>query len=128
MNSSDRRLVFVYGTLKRGGSNHQFLAGQLYRGETWTLPGFSLVDLGEYPGLVSDTNNQTGVFGEVWSVDRDCLSRLDELEGVAEGLYRRERAALRSTFGDQPVETYVYALNIIGRPIITDGIWPTHGA
>ncbi|MEO6003355.1 MAG: gamma-glutamylcyclotransferase family protein [Opitutus sp.] len=125
MNSSARQLVFVYGTLKRGGSNHSFMSGQINRGDARTMPGFSLIDLGDYPGLVADSANEDGVSGEVWSVDLDCLSRLDDLEGVSEGLYRRERVVLRSSFGDEPVETYVYALNVVGRPVIADGIWRT---
>ena len=41
--------VFVYGTLKRGGSNHSFLAGQRYLGPARTPPGFTLHSLGDYP-------------------------------------------------------------------------------
>lgn len=87
-------IVFVYGTLKRGGSNHAHLAGQLFLGEARTVAGFTLYSLGEYPGLVADEADKTGVTGELWAVDAACLERLDILEGVSEGLYSRDPARL----------------------------------
>ena len=45
-------LVFVYGTLKRGMSNHRWLRGQRFVDESRTLPSYRMYDLGGYPGLV----------------------------------------------------------------------------
>ena len=87
-------LLFVYGTLKRGGSNHGWLEGQLFLGPARTAPGVTLYSLGEYPGLVADISDRDGVVGELWSVDAACLARLDAFEGVPEGLYVREGAHL----------------------------------
>jgi gamma-glutamylaminecyclotransferase len=116
-----RTLVFVYGTLKRGGSNHSFLASQNFLGEARTAPGFRLYDLGGYPGMIARTApGDTGVTGEVWSVDAPTLARLDRLEGIAEGLYRRERIALLPPFADQPVETYFYARSVAHAPELGD--------
>jgi gamma-glutamylcyclotransferase (GGCT)/AIG2-like uncharacterized protein YtfP len=89
-----RRLLFVYGTLKRGGSNHGWLEGQVFLGEARTEPGVTLYSLGEYPGLVADPADREGVTGELWAVDDAALARLDRFEGVAEGLYVREPARL----------------------------------
>ena len=113
---SGRTLVFVYGTLKRGGSNHAFLADQIFLGEAHTPPGFQLYGLpGGYPGMVArDAPDALGATGEVWSVDARTLTDLDRLEGLAEGLYRRERIALLPPFGDQVVETYFYARSVAG--------------
>jgi gamma-glutamylcyclotransferase (GGCT)/AIG2-like uncharacterized protein YtfP len=61
----ERQLVFVYGTLKRGGSNHHYLAGQQYLGAAHTVPGFNLYSLGTYPGLVTDPAATCGVAGEL---------------------------------------------------------------
>ena len=80
-------LVFVYGTLKRGGGNHHFLAGQAFVDEARTARGYTLYDLSGYPGMVRQDDDDTGVMGEVWSVDDECLARLDVLECTAEGLY-----------------------------------------
>ena len=94
MQARARHLVFVYGTLKRGGSNHHFLAGQRFLGRARTAPGFTLYSLGEYPGLVERADDRDGVAGELWEVDSSALRRLDQLEGVAEGLYARIPARL----------------------------------
>lgn len=120
---SARHFIFVYGTLKRGCSNHRVLAGQQFLGEARTVPGYQLHHLGEYPGIVAAPDDTAGVAGEVWSVDSMTLARLDAFEGTAEGLYRREAVKLLSPFADTPVDTYVYAQSVTNRPIIPDGVW-----
>lgn len=111
-------LLFIYGTLKRGCCNHHRLAGQSYVGPARTLPGFTLYDLGGYPGIVAAGSDAPGVVGEVWSVDAHGLSALDAFEGVPEGLYRREKIALQSPNDGQQIDAYVYARDVRGRPII----------
>ncbi|HTO04497.1 MAG TPA: gamma-glutamylcyclotransferase family protein [Opitutus sp.] len=123
MTSASGQLVFVYGTLKRGGSNHEFLRGQDFRGEARTIPGFRLVDLGDYPGLLAYPDDHDGVTGEVWWVDNATLARLDELEGLNEGLYRRERIPLQPPFAHETVLSYFYAWSTTGRPHIPGGTW-----
>lgn len=108
-------LVFVYGTLKRGGSNHAFLAGQEFVGPARTAPGFVLYELAGYPGMVAGEGGAAGVTGEVWSVDDPCLARLDGLEGTAEGLYRREAVPLLAPFAGTRVEGYIYLREVDGR-------------
>ncbi len=111
-------LLFVYGTLKRGCRNHGQLDGQDFVGAARTLPGFSLFDLGGYPGIASSPADLLGVAGEVWSVDPASLARLDAFEGVAEGLYRRDRIALQSPFATDCVEAYFPVLAITDRPAV----------
>ena len=123
MTIASGQLVFVYGTLKRGGSNHDCLAGQRFRGDARTVPGFRLVDLGQYPGLIPYPDDQDGVTGEVWWVDNSALARLDELEGLREGLYRREAIRLQPPFADDFVQTYFYAWSTTGRPHSPGGTW-----
>jgi gamma-glutamylcyclotransferase (GGCT)/AIG2-like uncharacterized protein YtfP len=113
---SEGTLVFVYGTLKRGGSNHAFLGGQTFVGEARTVPGFQLYELNGYPGMVAENSPRAeGVTGEVWLVDADTLKHLDQLEGLAEGLYRREPVPLLPPFNARTAETYVYAQSVEGR-------------
>jgi gamma-glutamylcyclotransferase (GGCT)/AIG2-like uncharacterized protein YtfP len=109
-------LLFVYGTLKRGCSNHRYLAGQHFVGLARTPPGYRLYDLGGYPGIVAKPDDRDGVVGEVWSVDDEALTQLDKFEGVHEGLYRREPMPLVAPFAGQKVEAYVSAFPITGRP------------
>lgn len=122
--SSTGHRVFVYGTLKRGGSNHAYLADQTYLGDARTLPGYRIYLVADYPGMVRDTTDTRGVAGEVWQVDDAALARLDQLEGVDEQLYRREVVPLLPPFADQAVLGYLYLRNVRGRRAFADGVWP----
>jgi gamma-glutamylcyclotransferase (GGCT)/AIG2-like uncharacterized protein YtfP len=126
--------IFVYGTLKRGGTNHRYLAGQRFLGPARLEPGFTLYSLGEYPGLVADSSDREGVAGELWAVDAPALAALDELEGVAEGLYARVPARLvegETSSGAEAlhpgdldrVETYLYLRPVAGRQHL-GSVWP----
>lgn len=123
MTAADRSLVFVYGTLKRGGANHHVLAGETFVAEARTRPGYTLFDLGDYPGMVACADDNEGVAGEVWSVESATLARLDAFEGVPEKLYRREPVALLAPFADATVDAYIYARSIAGARRIGGG-WP----
>jgi gamma-glutamylcyclotransferase (GGCT)/AIG2-like uncharacterized protein YtfP len=112
---SSGKLIFVYGTLKRACSNHHFLAGQKFVGEARTAPGFLLFDLGGHPGMIARADDKEGVTGEIWEVDEPCLRRLDALEGLDEGMYRREIVPLQPPFADRGIEGYLYARDVKGR-------------
>jgi len=86
-------ILFVYGTLKRGLSNHRLLAGQEYLGEAVSEPRYRLIDLGPYPGLIRDEEHGAAVAGELWEVSECCLQELDDFEGFA---YIREPIALQN--------------------------------
>jgi gamma-glutamylcyclotransferase (GGCT)/AIG2-like uncharacterized protein YtfP len=120
--SSAGHLIFVYGTLKRGCGNHRHLAGQIFLGEARTAPGFQLYLLDGYPGMIARSDDREGVAGEVWSIDDPTLARLDALEGIGEGLYRREPVPLLAPFSDRVVEAYFYAQSVEGRPAI-GSVW-----
>lgn len=124
MTQSAQSLVFVYGTLKRGGSNHAFLAGQTFVRSARTVAGYSLVHLNDFPGMILDETDTSGVGGEIWSVDAACLAGLDELEGIEEGLYRREPIHLQTIHTHEIVQAYLYAGDVAGRPRLAGGQWP----
>ncbi len=107
--------VFVYGTLKRGGDNHHYLAYQQFLGAARTPAGYTLYSLGDYPGMVRAPADTAGVTGELWVVDDTCLRQLDLLEGVNEGLYERVTIKLASPPDEQSVETYLYLLGVTDR-------------
>jgi len=116
--------VFVYGTLKRGGSNHLFLRGQKFLGDARTAPGFTLYSLGHYPGMVRAPGDTVGVTGELWSVDEECLAELDRLEGLDEGLYERIDVLLMPNDIAGSAQTYLYLRQLDGLAPIGD-YWPT---
>jgi gamma-glutamylaminecyclotransferase len=106
--------IFVYGTLKRGGSNHRFLGGQRFVGTARTEPAFRLYQLDGYPGMVGAPGGLS-IEGEIWEVDDAALARLDELEGTAVGLYRRVPVTLLPPHHLLEVETYLCLQSMAGR-------------
>lgn len=76
------QLVFVYGTLRRGGSNHFRMAGGVFV-SSGTITG-RMYRIDWYPGLVLDGGGEE-IHGEVYSVDPELLSSLDVFEGLSAG-------------------------------------------
>ncbi len=81
MDSSPQQ-VFVYGTLRRGGSNHFRMAGAEFVA-AGTITG-RMYRIDWYPGLVLDEAGDE-IHGEVFSVRPDQLSALDVFEGLSAG-------------------------------------------
>lgn len=84
--SPAEHLVFVFGTLRRGGSNHHLLEGSELLWEGPTEPVFEMVDLGDYPGAIE--GGRTALSGELYAVSDTTLAALDELEGVPDHFQR----------------------------------------
>jgi gamma-glutamylcyclotransferase (GGCT)/AIG2-like uncharacterized protein YtfP len=81
MNSTGERFrVFVYGTLRRNGSNHFRMEGGSFLGEA-TVRG-RLYKIDWYPGLVLDPAGDP-IPGEIFEVSPEQLAALDEFEGVS---------------------------------------------
>jgi gamma-glutamylaminecyclotransferase len=114
--------VFVYGTLKQGGSNHHYLSGQQFLGLAQTEPGYAMYDLGGYPGILETEDAVQAIHGEVWAVDAACLLQLDALEGLATGEYERVYLPLQGQWAGRPVWGYLYCWSVLGRPRL-GGVW-----
>ncbi len=106
--------LFVYGTLKRGFSRCPLLRDEQFIGQARTVPAFTLVDCGQFPGLVSRANGGVSVEGELWQVSDACISRLDEIECLNDKLYARLPVRLLAPFGRWQVETYHYLRPVDG--------------
>jgi gamma-glutamylcyclotransferase (GGCT)/AIG2-like uncharacterized protein YtfP len=109
-----KTLVFVYGTLKRDGENHGWIAQQQFVAEAHTAPVYRMYDLGGYPGMVRAADG-VSIEGEVWSVDEAGLARLDVLEDTDGGEYERVVVQLEGEYSTQPVEGYIYLRGVEGR-------------
>ncbi|CAN6286133.1 unnamed protein product [Urochloa humidicola] len=91
-----RTLVFTYGTLKRGFSNHPLLqdlaqcGDASFVGAAVTASRLPLV-CGPYrvPFLLNLPGEGDRVAGELYAVTPRGLARLDELEGVSRAHYER---------------------------------------
>ena len=116
--------LFIYGTLKRGGSNHRYMNGQRFVDVARTVPAYRLFDMGGFPGMVpADDGNGLSINGEVWDVTDECLNALDVLEAVDEGEYLYEVVPLLPPFDKEHVMGYRYARSVAGRPDISP-VWP----
>jgi len=116
---SASHFIFVYGTLKRGLCRAPFLAGQQFVGEVRTLPRYRMFDCGSYPGLRPALHDGLSIIGELWSVDAECLARLDLEEGVAGGLYARRMIELAAPLAGElttTCEAYFYLPGVEGYP------------
>jgi gamma-glutamylcyclotransferase (GGCT)/AIG2-like uncharacterized protein YtfP len=87
--AGETHLLFVYGSLKRGFSNHFLLAAARFVGECRTAAGYQLLVLGIYPALSEGSDR--AIAGELYAVDARLLFELDEFEGEA---YRRRAVQL----------------------------------
>lgn len=74
--------VFVYGTLRGGGSNHFRLAGSRFVGAGRVKGRLYRIDW--YPGLIIDPEADD-VLGEVYDVSVEQLRELDVFEGISAG-------------------------------------------
>ncbi|WP_348720507.1 gamma-glutamylcyclotransferase family protein [uncultured Alcanivorax sp.] len=110
-------LVFVYGTLKRGGRNQGFLRRARFVASWQTAPAYQLFDLGTYPGAWRP--GTTALQGELYEVDALILAALDRLEEVPR-VYRRE--SIQTDFGP----AILYLLQRMPRSArrCASGRWP----
>lgn len=89
-------LLFVYGSLKRGGEHHALLEATRYLGAARTAPGYALVRYVEgYPALhpvcTPDADASTNtVTGELYEIELGLLGELDAFEECP-SLYQRAR-------------------------------------
>lgn len=79
---ADPQLVFVYGTLRRGGSNDFRMAGAEFI-SSGTITG-RMYRIDWYPGLVLGEPGDE-IHGEVYSVGPGLLEDLDVFEGLSAG-------------------------------------------
>lgn len=120
----NKHLVFVYGTLRRGGAGAmsvrfpgaKFIADAKVSGR--------LYDLGAHPGVLLDESDST-VMGEVYEVDDELLNELDEFE--ASSHYRRKQVEISLGTHTRPCWVYEPEPEFYSpRTLITSGDWTEH--
>ncbi|MBK1734154.1 hypothetical protein CKO15_02420 [Halorhodospira abdelmalekii] len=112
--SPKTHLVFVYGTLKRGHSNHHVFAqaGSRFLRAWATSPEYEMIDLGDFPAVREGGN--TSIHGEIYEVDN--LAPIDALEDYPV-LYDRKR--IKTPCGD----AWLYVKNDASGERIPSGNW-----
>lgn len=104
-------LLFVYGSLKRGGKLHheladaRFLSQARVRGELFHIKGES------WPGAFS-TLSRNHIKGELYKLAKplETLKKLDRIEGCHEGLFTRQLVDVWK--GNDKVKAWVYFCNL----------------
>lgn len=105
--------LFVYGSLKCGQKHHRQLRGAPLLASVATAPRYVLLNLGAYPALFDGAEV---VHGELYAVESDTLTLIDEFEGEA---YRRAEVELADGSRAQ-----AYFLRAAGEfPKVDGGRW-----
>jgi gamma-glutamylcyclotransferase (GGCT)/AIG2-like uncharacterized protein YtfP len=122
MQAGDRFLLFVYGTLMRGGVRHRLVADQRFLGEARTQRRYALFDLGAHPGMVRRNAEGDGraVAGELYEVAVGRIPQLDAAED-APTLFRMEPIAVEGH--DGPVYAYLYQRSVEGASLCPGDCW-----
>jgi gamma-glutamylaminecyclotransferase len=102
--------VFVYGTLRRGRSNHALLETSTFTGEAATLRTYWMITTGVFPVVLDAVPDDFGsppvaVAGEIYHVDDATLARLDEQEREGRS-YDRKVTEVREA--GRKVQAHIY--------------------
>jgi gamma-glutamylcyclotransferase (GGCT)/AIG2-like uncharacterized protein YtfP len=114
------------------------LNGQIYLGTAKTKPEYSMYALNGYPALVDQRMAEknklqvsTSVFGEIWEVDEEAITKIDKIESTDIDLFERkainideftlsrlplDKSVWRS-IEDKIALSYIYKQNIYGAAI-----------
>ena len=84
-----KHLVFVYGTLRSGHSNHHLLQGAHNYGSGNTFENYSMYLISGYP-YVTSFEPRYPIIGELFEIDSATLSVLDRMEGHPRYYERRK--------------------------------------
>ncbi len=96
--------LFVYGTLKKGFSNHHFLKGAKFLGKAITKHKYALYETSipyAYP-----YEKVSPIRGELYEVDTQTIRKIDLLEGHPHA-YRREKVPVLLENGEE-VFAWIY--------------------
>lgn len=110
--------LFVYGTLRKGGSNHHYLADSKLLRQAYRLSGYALFSYHkQYPFMISASEEEE-VIGDVYLVDEATLDQTKLLEDVENKLYKLV------WLPDDCFYTYLkYTPDTEGMPKIASGDW-----
>ncbi len=97
-------LIFVYGTLRSGHSNHHLLKDANSYGVGNTLEDYAMYLISGYP-YVTSKEPRYPIVGELFGIDDNTLSMLDKMEGHPRYYERKE---VPVTVGDKQYTAWMY--------------------
>ena len=125
--TNEKYLVAVYGSLREGLHNHRVLknADAKKQGSFISEPKFTLIDLGQYPGLYE--GGVTSIIFEVYEVDDAGLISVNRLEGYTPGSNSNnfyDRITIDTPYGK--AYTYIYQPKPDEPKVVIEGDWKSH--
>lgn len=118
-------LLFVYGSLKKGFSNHHLLEKARFVKTCTTKDKFTMINLGEYPALIEKPSCK--IEGELYEIDDLDLKTQKDIDDLEEypALYDKKIIQLDS---DELAFMYYIKDNIINKivknfTVMGDGNW-----
>ncbi len=118
--------VFVYGTLRRGFSNHRFLDGARFVGPGRTVDAHGLYLEAGIPYLAAGEGRYP-VVGEIYAVDAAILAELDALEEHPR-VYTRRPAPIVLGDGRRLIAWVYFANEPQGAPLASGDFADVGGA
>jgi len=102
--------VFVYGTLKRGHSNHARLETSRFVSEAATLETYWMITTGVFPVVLDAVPTgfalpPLAIAGEIYHVDDATLGELDRLEREGRSYHRKMTEVFEA---GRKVEAHIY--------------------
>ena len=122
--SSQKYMIFVYGSLKRGFSNHKLLEDSKFFGLTETVyRNFRMHPLlGSFPAVTVAIDDAFAIMGELYEVDAATMKRIDMLEGNGT-MYTRRLVSVYN--GSEIVEAWMYLMSENDKLIENNVIYST---
>lgn len=100
-----KNIIFTYGTLMKGQSNHsRFLSDNQFV-ESGKIEGYEMYDLGWFPGIIAGDGT---VYGEVYAVSDEDLVAINRLEGEGDLYIKTEVKVLLDSGKTIAASAYVY--------------------
>lgn len=121
--TTDPIRIAVYGSLRKGLSNHGIISDEKLVGTFDSKPVYTMYSVHEYyPALMTD--GLTSVKMEVYEITEEAFDKVNRLEGyISEGnrsnLYNRE--SIDTPYGKAFV--YIYNQSIAGLHAVSSGDW-----
>jgi gamma-glutamylcyclotransferase (GGCT)/AIG2-like uncharacterized protein YtfP len=120
-----KRVIAVYGTLKRGHYNNRLLSKAKFLGEDRTQPNFTMRSNGGFPFV--ENKGKSSIAIEVFEInDEETSNRVNTLEGFngIKGHHHNtfyDVTEIDTKFGK--AEMFVAARDVSRLPLVEDGVW-----
>lgn len=125
--TKDKKLLFVYGSLRQGMGNHKVIKEGTYLGKDAIAGPVEMLDWGAYPAVIWDDSKygklEGRAVGEVYEVNDDTYKAVERLEGYPSFYNRMD---VDTVYGE--AEMYIIPKDHYhaASPKVDSGDWVAH--